>query len=99
MNEFERRWEIGAAEVRKATPVEAAQPPFGFATRVAAQWQAERKPGPSALSIWETFSRRTLVGLAVVLLFTVLLSWPAEGQNGIVRPPLEDTVTELFSTL
>ncbi len=99
MNEFDRRWQVGAEEARKQ-PLEApASMPLGFAGRVVAQWQPEKRGPVSLLSIWDTFSRRMVICLSVVLLITAIFSWPTDGQGEITRPPLEDTVSDLFSTL
>lgn len=99
MSEFEKRWETGAEAARNALPKQDDTIPFGFATRVVAQWQAERKSATPRLLLWDILSRRALAGLAIALVITAVLIWPTEGQSGLTQPALEDAVPESIFSL
>ena len=74
MRRGERELERLLAAARRAGPGAAHEPAPGLAARVVARWTAAR-PAPSALGLWEAFSRRAAVGLAVIALAAGVASW------------------------
>ena len=95
MNRFDRNWQIGAAAARHASGEPLGEIPFGFATRVIAQWQA-RTRGASLDIVWERLGLRALVCSSVLLLASLAwsISLSTDGQS--LKPPLEHTVADLF---
>jgi hypothetical protein len=71
--------------------------PFGFATRVAAQW-AGAHPVPTTLPVWEQLCRRVAGGMAVAALVITLTAWgswvPVEPDHDFV---LETQLVEMLS--
>ncbi len=101
MNEFERRWKIGAAAGRRARPAESAEAPLGFATRVVAHWQSQ--PAPSLLSLWQWHAWRVLKVVVVLLIATLAVDAAVElaepSAPPLVAPAVEETVTDAISML
>ena len=95
MKLFDRKWQIGAAQARQAPPPPMGEIPFGFATRVVAEWQARpRAVSPDA--VWERFSLRALVCASVLLLISLAWSSSLSGDGQTLKPSLEHTVADLF---
>jgi hypothetical protein len=92
MNEFERRWQIGARAARADAPSLSNDAPFGFATRVVAQWLAH--PEPSLIALWQRLSLRVLG--VVALIFLGLAAYGALTVNGEnpLQPPVENAVAD-----
>jgi hypothetical protein len=94
MNEFERRWKLGTRIARTDAPIVSDAAPFGFATRVVAEWQAH--PEPSLIALWQRLSLRVLG--VMVLIFLALVAYGAftvSGDNSI-EPPVENAVADSF---
>jgi hypothetical protein len=94
MNEFERRWQLGARAARADAPNLSNEAPFGFATRVVAQWQ--KNPEPSLMALWQRLSLRVLGAMA--LIFISLAAYgalTASGDNSL-EPPVENAVADSF---
>ena len=92
MNEFERRWKLGAEVARdgeNAPPVEA---PFGFSARVVAQWQAP--PAPALAALWQSFVLRALGAVTVVLLILVTYDTVSLNHEEFARPEIESAVAD-----
>ena len=95
MKTFDRKWQIGAAEARKAQAAPLREIPYGFATRVVAEWQARtRTVSPDA--IWERLSLRALVCASVLLLISLVWSISLSADGQMLKPSLEHTVADLF---
>jgi hypothetical protein len=101
MNEFERKWQEGAAAARRATPEESPEAPLGFATRVVAQWRS--RAAPSLLSLWQGQAWRTLKVAVALLVLAFLFSAAAEMDEPstppLAAPAVEETVTDAISML
>jgi len=95
MNLFDRKWQIGAAEARKAPTPPLRKIPFGFAARVVAEWRAlANTVSPDA--VWERLSLRALVCASVLLLISLAWSSSLSGDGQTLKPSLEHTVADLF---
>ena len=95
MKPFDRKWQIGAAKARQAFTPPLREIPFGFATRVVAEWQARtRTVSPDA--VWERLSLRALVCASVLLLISLAWSSSLSGDGQMLKPSLEHTVADLF---
>lgn len=97
MNEFKRRWKLGAEMARDgedASPVEA---PFGFSARVVAQWQTQSAPTLAAL--WQSFVLRALGAVTVVLLILVTYGTVSSNHEEFTRPEIESAVADSLSLL
>lgn len=94
MNEFDRRWKLGAEAARRAAAALPDEAPFGFATRVVAHWRAAGAP-PLA-TLWQQFSLRVLggVALAAVLIAAAHLAFGTDGDS--FTPDVASTVSEMF---
>jgi formate hydrogenlyase subunit 4 len=101
MNEFERRWKLGATAAHRAEPMETPLAPFGFATRVVAQWQS--RPSPSNLSLWQWHAWRVfkvvVVLTIVALLFNTFVELGEPTVSPLAAPTVEETVTDSISML
>lgn len=95
MKLFDRKWQIGAAEARKATAPQLQGIPFGFATRVVAGWQS-RTRAASPEAIWERLGLRALVCASVLLLISLAWSSSISADVQAFKPSLEHTVADLF---
>ncbi|HEY3900381.1 MAG TPA: hypothetical protein VGM54_17360 [Chthoniobacter sp.] len=94
MNEFERRWQMGARASRGDAPNLSNEAPLGFATRVVAQWQAH--PEPSLMALWQRLSLRVLGVMALIFLaLAVYGAFTVSGDNSI-EPPVENAVADSF---
>ncbi|HSH96194.1 MAG TPA: hypothetical protein VK968_18760 [Roseimicrobium sp.] len=67
MNSNNDQWQRLAAAARQTPQPEASGAPFGFATRVVAQWQSGRPV--SSTELWEQLTRRVLaLSFAVMII-------------------------------
>lgn len=98
MNEFDRRWQIGAEHARQVPERDLPETPAGLATRVLARSREEAAQGPSPLLLWDILSRRALVCLAIGLVAAAVSLWPGDSQGVIPLPPLENNVSDLLLT-
>lgn len=97
MNEFERRWKLGAEVVRgddDARPVEA---PFGFSTQVIAQWQAQ--PAPTLAALWQSLALRALGAVTLVLVILVTYGTFSASHEEFARPEIESAVADSLTLL
>lgn len=94
MNEFEDRWKKGVHAARLAESA-SAQPsdeaPFGFATRVVAQWQSQPEPSMSAL--WQRIALRVLGAMALILISLAAYDALSMGNDSL-QPPVENAVAD-----
>ena len=74
MKPDQQRLERLLAAARRAGPPAVRAPAAGLADRVVARWTA-RSAEPSLLGLWERFSRRAAVGLAVVAVAAGIATW------------------------
>jgi hypothetical protein len=95
MKLFDRKWQIGAARARQAPALPLREIPFGFATRVVAEWQG-RTQAVSPDAVWERLSLRALVCASVLLLISLAWSSSLSGDGQMLKPSLEHTVADLF---
>ena len=95
MNLFDRKWQIGAAAARKAPTPPLREIPFGFATRVVAEWRA-LADAVSPEVVWERLGLRALVCSSVLLLASLAWSVSLSPDAQMLKPPLEHTVADLF---
>ena len=94
MNEFERRWKLGAAAARAAASEPQSDAPFGFATRVVARWQS--RPAPTLAAIWQRLAWRVLGGVGVALAAMLAIDVVSSAQDDPLTPDVGNTVSELF---
>ena len=94
MNEFERRWKLGARAAHAAAPHLSHEAPFGFATRVVAQWQ--KSPEPSLIALWQWLSLRVLGVMALVLLGLAAYGALTTSSDATLEPPVENAVADSF---
>jgi len=94
MNEFERRWKMGLEAARRTAPSSSEEAPFGFATRVVAQWSAQ--PEPSVLALWQQFAVRVLGAMAVVLVALAAYDALSLGTDAPLQPAVENAVADSF---
>jgi hypothetical protein len=97
MNEFERRWRIGAGAARRLPPEDPAQAPLGFATRTVAQWQSS--PMPSVAQLWQWHAWRVFKVVLVLMMVALLMNAAVElgewvSPSPLAAPAVEDTVAE-----
>jgi len=95
MKPFDRNWQIGAAKARQAPVPPLSEMPFGFATRVVAQWQS-RTHAASPDAVWERLSLRALVCASVLLLISLAWTSSLASDGQMLKPSLEHTVADLF---
>jgi hypothetical protein len=92
MNEFERRWQLGARAARADAPNLTNDAPFGFAARVVAQWQAHSEL--SLIALWQRLSLRVLAVMALIFLgLATYGALTANGENSL-EPPVENAVAD-----
>ena len=96
MNEFEERWKQGVKTARGAEPASTPAPasdeaPFGFATRVVAQWQAHPEPPMSLL--WQRLALRVLGAMALILISLAAYDAFSMGNDSL-QPPVENAVAD-----
>lgn len=96
MNEFEDRWMKGAEAARRAKPATSDEAPFGFATRVVAQWQSQ--PEASLNLLWQGLAMRILGAMAIILLSLATYDAISMGDNS-VEPPVENAVGDSLGLL
>jgi hypothetical protein len=96
MNEFEDRWMKGAEAARRATSAASEEAPFGFATRVIAQWQSQ--PEASLNLLWQRLAMRVLGAMAIILLSLATYDALSMGDNS-VEPPVENAVGDSLGLL
>lgn len=94
MNEFDSRWKIAAAAARRVADERPADAPFGFSTRVLAQWRSA--PLPSTAALWQQLAWRVLGGVAAVLLAMIALDAAATAHDDPLTADIGDTVSEVF---
>jgi hypothetical protein len=94
MNEFERRWKLGAAAAQRAAHEPPAAAPFGFATRTVARWQSS--PPPSLTALWQRLAWRALGGVAAALAAMLAIDAALSPQDDPLTPDVGDTVSEMF---
>jgi hypothetical protein len=94
MNEFERRWQLGARAGREGAPELSEEAPFGFATRVVAEWQAH--PEPSLIMLWQRLSLRILGVMALILIGLATYGALTTNGDNSLEPPVENAVADSF---
>lgn len=94
MNEFERRWKLGAAAAQRAADETESPAPFGFATRVVARWQSA--PAPSLIAVWQRLAWRVLGGVAVALAAMLAIDVALSSPDDPLTPEVGNTVSEVF---
>ena len=92
MNPFDQRWLNAAKLAHQAEPPRDDSAPFGFATRVVAQWPA---PENTAL-LWQRLLARTLGVMTAVLIIVATFVEVVDRDREPLRLPVEDTVGDLF---
>ena len=97
MNEFERRWKLGAEAARRGRPPLSDEAPFGFAARVVARWQAQ--PEPSLAVLWQRVALRVLGTMTLVLLILVTYGTISARNDEWARPEIENAVADSLSLL
>ncbi len=95
MNEFDRRWKLAAAAQRGADATESEDVPFGFATRVVAQWRSGGGELPLAV-IWQRLAWRVLGGVATALALVIAMHVTLDTDGDALAPDVADTIPELF---
>jgi len=96
MNEFDQRWQAGAARAREAEPRNDAEAPPGFTQRVLAR--AARTPRSIEWlmeSLWTRFTLRTLVFAAGILLAVLAFDDFTQANGASFVPELEPSPTVL----
>ena len=94
MNEFERRWKLGATAARAAGDAPPPVAPFGFTTRVVAAWQSA--PVPALATLWQHLAWRALGGVALALAALLAIDAALSTQDDPLTADLGNTVSELF---
>lgn len=97
MNEFERRWKLGAEAARGSGDAPPAEAPFGFASRVVAHWQAQ--PEPSLAALWQSLALRALGAVTLALLILVTYGTVSSSREEFVRPEIESAVADSLTLL
>ena len=97
MNEFERRWKLGAAALLGEDGALPAEAPFGFSARVVAQWQTP--PTPSLTALWQSLVLRALGAVTLVLVILVTYGTFSSSHEEFARPELENAVAEALTLL
>ena len=92
MNEFDHRWQRGVEAARRAESAPSDEAPFGFATRVVAQWQAH--PEPSLALLWQRLAWRVLGAMALVLVTLAAYDALSMGSDAPLPPPVENAVAD-----
>jgi len=92
MNEFERRWKLGAEAARRDDDDSPGEAPVGFAARVVAHWQTQ--PGPSLATLWQSLVLRALGAVTLVLLILVTYGTFSSSHDELARPELESAVAD-----
>jgi hypothetical protein len=96
MNDFDTKWQAGAARARQ-TPPRDEQPPFGFVTRVVAQAMP-----PAAAPVdfaWDRVLARLLAGAVAVLLVCAAVELPHFRDPQPLKPGIENAVAQLVWSL
>ena len=94
MNEFERRWKLGATAARAAGDEPPPVVPFGFATRVVAA--AQSAPVPALATLWQHLAWRALGGVAAALAAMIALDAAMATEESPLTAEVANTVSELF---
>jgi len=92
MKELERRWQLCAARARLA-PARSETVPLGFAARVLARGLPATDAGLEA--IWERLAIRWLAALVGVLVICAALELPNLHGAPVLKPGIENTVSQL----
>lgn len=95
MNEFDRRWKLAATARREADATEPQDAPFGFATRIVAQWRSAKGELPLAV-IWQRLAWRVLGGVATALALVIAMHVTLDADGDELAPDVADTIPELF---
>ena len=94
MNEFERRWKLAVGAARTGTSDPPDEAPFGFATRVIAQWPA--KPELSLVTLWQRLAVRVLAVMTLILLGLAAYGALSTGGDPPFEPSVENAVADSF---
>lgn len=97
MNEFERRWKLGAEVVRGGDNEPPAEAPFGFAARVVAHWQTQ--PAPTLAALWQSLALRALGTVTLVLVILVTYGTFSSSHKEFARPEIESAVADSLTLL
>ena len=89
MKPFDERWQHAARLAHSTQPPNDDAAPFGFATRVVANW-------PAPESLWQPLALRMLGAMTALLVLLVVVGTLTDGDGSPLQLPLEDTVGELF---
>ena len=92
MNEFDRRWKLGLEAGRRFAPALSPEAPFGFATRVVAEWRAHPE-APLAI-LWQRLALRVLGAMALVLVGVAAYSVLSSSGDSPLHPPVENAVSD-----
>ena len=92
MKNFEKKWRLCAARARQA-PARSESPPPGFVTRVL--WQPSPAMETSLEALWEQLAMRWLGAVAGVLVVCAALELPNLRPDPVLKPGIEDTITQL----
>lgn len=92
MNPFDARWKTAARVAQSSTPEQDDSAPFGFATRIVAQWPAPENP----FALPQRLLSRALGFMTAILVLLATLAEFSDRDREALRPPIEDTVAELF---
>ena len=95
MKDFDRRWKLAAAAQREVDMAEPEAAPYGFATRVVAQWRSGSAELPLAV-IWQRLAWRILGGVATALALVVAVHVTLDTDGDELAPDVADTIPELF---
>jgi hypothetical protein len=93
MNEFDQRWKMGiAARETASEPFE--QAPFGFTTRVVADWMKTTRAEPSFAALWQALSVRFLGGLTLLLAALIAYEALTSPRPALLQPEIENAVAD-----
>ena len=79
MNNENDRWERLVKAAHRAPAETSAEPPFGFATRVAARWASGEQVAITAP--WERLALRTLAFAAVLMVASLTVNFDLLGKD------------------
>ena len=83
---------MGARAARAGAPDLSNAAPFGFATRVVAQWQ--KNPEPSLITLWQRLSLRVLGVMTLILISLAAYGALTVNGDNSIEPPVENAVAD-----
>ncbi|MDB6173947.1 MAG: hypothetical protein JWL59_3258 [Chthoniobacteraceae bacterium] len=93
MNEFDRRWKMGIA-ARDDAGQAPESAPFGFATRVVADWLEMARAEPSFATLWQALAVRLLGMLTMLLAVLVAYDALTSPRPTLLQPEIENAVAD-----